>query len=247
MVNSCQSTVMRSLRAIQSSACSCGAMASQRFSMFAKVGFETACAWRVDSKGRMSGCEERALARRASEAGEEPMARDTGKRSIVAGLWRVERLRREAREGRWRFGDRSDVLDRGTSVVIERNIDVGWFRARSSSGLSLGISYCTYLKDSLSRVSVHICIVIYTTFCTWQESLSFLTLPPLSLKTSRHSSPTLSILVGYTISAICAPMSDIPLYPYEGLLGKPSRFAGGSTSCLTGFGFPLQMSLRGVM
>lgn len=38
---------MRSLSAIHSSACSCGGIASHRFSIPARVGFEMACAERV--------------------------------------------------------------------------------------------------------------------------------------------------------------------------------------------------------
>lgn len=43
-VNSFQSTFMRSLKAIHKSACSCGGIASHRFSMLAKVGLLIACA-----------------------------------------------------------------------------------------------------------------------------------------------------------------------------------------------------------
>ena len=45
-VNSAQLVFMRSLSAIHRSACSCGGMPSHRFSIFASVGFEIACAWR---------------------------------------------------------------------------------------------------------------------------------------------------------------------------------------------------------
>lgn len=47
VVNSFQSTFMRSLRAIHSSACSSGAICSHRFSMSARVGLEMAWAWRA--------------------------------------------------------------------------------------------------------------------------------------------------------------------------------------------------------
>jgi hypothetical protein len=47
MVNSFQSSFMRSLSDIHKSACSCGGMSSHRFSMLARVGLEMACAWRV--------------------------------------------------------------------------------------------------------------------------------------------------------------------------------------------------------
>ena len=46
-VNSFQSLFMRSRRAIHRSACSCGGIASHRFSMLASVGLEMACACRV--------------------------------------------------------------------------------------------------------------------------------------------------------------------------------------------------------
>jgi hypothetical protein len=46
-VNSAQLTFMRSLSAIHNSACSCGGIASHLFSIFASVGLEIACAWRL--------------------------------------------------------------------------------------------------------------------------------------------------------------------------------------------------------
>ena len=45
IVRSCQSTAIRSLRAIHNSACSCGGIVSHLFSIFASVGLLTACCW----------------------------------------------------------------------------------------------------------------------------------------------------------------------------------------------------------
>lgn len=50
-VISFQSTFMRSLSCIQSSACSCGGMVSHLFSIPAKVGLDMACADLVDCRG----------------------------------------------------------------------------------------------------------------------------------------------------------------------------------------------------
>jgi len=66
---------MRSLNAIHKSACSCGGIASHRFSIFASVGFEIACA---DAK---RCCEQTAVAGRTIL--EAALARATEVRSMT--------------------------------------------------------------------------------------------------------------------------------------------------------------------
>jgi hypothetical protein len=96
-VMSFQSIFMRSLRDIQRSACSCGGISSQRFSMLASVGFEMACAWRVCCSWQAMGAA-RGNAARVAVAGmtaaELLEARRSDERSMVAdGVESVEKWR----------------------------------------------------------------------------------------------------------------------------------------------------------
>ena len=87
-VSSFQSTFMRSRRAIQRSACSCGGMASHRFSMLASVGLEIACAFRTCCD-RARGVSDAAVAR--VDANEPGSWRRRGVvRSIVIAAGREE-------------------------------------------------------------------------------------------------------------------------------------------------------------
>lgn len=82
-VNSVQSVFIRSRSAIHTSACSCGGMASHRFSMFASVGLEMAWACRVCC------CWHWCRARGVMEAAS---ARDV-RAEVVVGSWRSSDVR----------------------------------------------------------------------------------------------------------------------------------------------------------